>query len=334
MSEMTTMTVTAVSSPLTGSFPLSQKEQNPEVYVEAICEILEKYKDWKDPLSKKLFAWGVDVISIDLERMSQTAIDQRVLGLADELASKILLNPLDHSPLVKPMLDRSLWVWEKESLDDYRYIAPKANSPFDNKPFDVTPHHFALDILEWTRALPIDIHLLGKAERAENKQEAGALQVLIPREKQLGDQQLRFATYCIQALSFVTTQLKDQNAKLNDTIAQGTKRLEAFKDSVAQLARQEAERAEAAAKAHFDSVETTITANAKVHSTTVAVLNSSLQDTNHRLTKRTEELNASLGQVETLKQQVANQNQVIQDLSSTVNDLRNKPKEKGKCLVM
>ena len=78
----------------------------------------------------------------------------------------------------------------------------------------------------------------------------------------------------------------------------------------------------------------TITANTRIHIATAALLNSSLQDTNHRLTKRTEELNASLGQVETLKQQVANQNQVIQQLSSTVNDLHNKPKGKGNCVVM
>lgn len=330
---MATITTTMVRLLPVVSFPLVQQEKSPEGCVRVLCDILEKYKEWKDPLSQKLFAWGVAVVSIDLEGTTQAELDQGVISLADELASKVLRNPLDNSPLEKPMLDRGLWVWEKAALDDYRSIAPKAHSPFDNKPFDVMPHHFALDVMEWTSSLPVDIALKGRVEKVESKRAAGASQDLVSRDNPQA-RELRHATYCLQALAFVINQVRDENIKLNETISEGTRKIEAFKASVAQLAQQEAQRAAAAAQDHLDRVEARITASEQTHSATVAVLNSSLQDTSSRLSQRTQELNTSLGQAEALKERVAVQERRIQALGSEVNNLRNAPRPRKKCVIM
>lgn len=290
---------------------------------ESLCAILERYRSWKDPLSKKLFAWGVEVISLDLkgDNFSPQA-QERALILADELARKILINPFDNSSLTEPMLDRERWVWEKSMLDDVRTLTP--NSPFTNKPFDVTPHHFAWDIIDWTALFQMNGASRGKVEKLESKRAAPNTEVVSAQAVSVEERATRVIEYQAKAFIVTLNQLTDQTQKLNATIDECAKTMEAFEAAQAKLAKQEAERALATATAHVESVTATIAANDKVRSAEVQVLNNNIQDLSTRYTQRTEESNARQRRVEALENRVAAQDRTIANLSGEVNHLRHK----------
>lgn len=330
---MATMTIT--DSVQTFSFEALPTVTAAQELQESLTAILEKYKGWKDPLSKKLFAWGVDVISLDLEGNGWSSQAQaKAMCLADDLARKILVNPLDDSPLTKPMIDRGRWIWDKWMLDDFRRLAPKAGSPFTNQPFDVTPHHFAWDVIEWTALFQMDSASQGKAEIVESKRAATNTEVVSTEEESVEDRAVAIASYQTRAFVYVMNQLTKTIQNLQETADEAAKTMDAFKKAQDKLSKQQAAHAEVRAKAHVDKVDATIAANEKVNAARVTVLNNNNKDLNTRLTKRTEELTGAKKEIGTLKNHVASQDQTIANLSGQVNQLRNENRRRGiECVI-
>ncbi len=297
---------------------------------ESLSTILEKYKDWKDPLSKKLFAWGVEVISLDLEGNEWSSQAQaKATSLADDLARKILVNPLDNSPLMKPLIDRGRWIWDKWMLDDFRRLAPTAGSPFTNQPFDVAPHHFAWDVIEWTALFQMDGASHGNVEIVESKRAATTTEVVSAEEESVEDRAVEIASYQTRAFMFVINQLTEQNRSLKEAVDEAAKTFEAFKKAQDKLNKLHAARAEMRAKAHLDKVDTTIAANEKVNAARVTVLNNNNKDLDTRLTKKTEELTGAQKKIGTLETHISGQDRTIANLSGQVNDLRNANRRSG-----
>lgn len=104
--------------------------------------------DWNDTLSQDIRVWSVKIAKVDL-RALRSLDDVHTIACASvqELAEKVLLNPLDGSPLQEPVLERT-WVWEKRMYDDYRELINR--SPFDKEPMAAAlPHTFAQKIMAW-----------------------------------------------------------------------------------------------------------------------------------------------------------------------------------------
>lgn len=100
---------------------------------------------WKDHLSFQIRVWSSKVA-----RTHPKAV--RDVGASiQELAQKILVNPLDGAHLQNPVLERT-WVWEKWMYDDYVKIMGASHSicPFDGQPLAAAlPHTFAQKIMTW-----------------------------------------------------------------------------------------------------------------------------------------------------------------------------------------
>lgn len=119
--------------------------------------ILVKYRDWKDVLSSQIHSWGASSFLWDGGEPTPEELRMSVIKV-DQLRTKILVNPLDQSPLKAPLLDGA-WTWEKWMLDDYEVCCKEINtqflSPFDNGLIRAEEHTFAKETLKWLNSLTI-----------------------------------------------------------------------------------------------------------------------------------------------------------------------------------
>jgi hypothetical protein len=140
---------------------LTGEKQAPHIFdcqeeIDKISDIMWAYKDWKDPLSKDMSRWGVDLFK--LRDVPENELVDAALHMVDTLQKKILVNPLDyvnHSPLEEPVLERQ-WTWEKSWLEKWPLLDGTGISPFDKLPMQATkPHFFAIKMLNWLHSLPL-----------------------------------------------------------------------------------------------------------------------------------------------------------------------------------
>jgi hypothetical protein len=117
--------------------------------LDKLATIFGKFSEWNDPLSQRVFSWGVST----LEKIEDPAEEEAFIKLAmertDELMREILINPIDGQPLKEPVLEHT-WTWERWIHTDYRHlfngISPLDGGPMENDP---PPHLFAQEMLQW-----------------------------------------------------------------------------------------------------------------------------------------------------------------------------------------
>jgi hypothetical protein len=118
--------------------------------VDSLSLILERYPGWDDILSKKLFTWGIDTCKMAIKNGAKglTIIAAIAQERFDEL-SKILVNPLDGSPLQEPVLERE-WTWEAWQHAECRRLFSSV-SPLDGEPMSPNPpsHLFVKEMIDW-----------------------------------------------------------------------------------------------------------------------------------------------------------------------------------------
>jgi len=156
--------------------------QEPQEHLKDLVKILEKYGLWKDPLSKKLFQWGAKAIN-DLSTIKgEEALQKFAKEKIDLLRQKILISPLDGTPLKKTVLERK-WPWEEEELDRYRALSYL--SPFDRQPMEeAKPHGFANELSAWAESF------FGQTRKEESdKKESKILSTIDPKSKELSQQE-------------------------------------------------------------------------------------------------------------------------------------------------
>lgn len=150
---MVTMQGPAYTSSVTITLPPAPSEPSRADYgkaVESLSNIIANHTDKVDPLSKKLFEWGTGVIDRALKNMSKS--QNVIAAIAQErldVLSKILVSPLDGSPLQDPRSERD-WVWEARQHAECRWLFSSV-SPFDNQPMSPEPpsHLFAKEMIDW-----------------------------------------------------------------------------------------------------------------------------------------------------------------------------------------
>lgn len=148
------MSFTQVSRVGTATYPplVLSSRFDAETALDQLGKILIKYDSWRDPLSLRLFKWGAKAVSVDLAGGSLGSAEWIAARTQiDKLRHKILVNPLDGSPLQHPVLERE-WTWEGWQLEHYRTLHPQ--SPFDGERLtSLRPHDFALEMLAWIGSL-------------------------------------------------------------------------------------------------------------------------------------------------------------------------------------
>lgn len=125
-------------------------------YFNALGDIVLTYESWQDPFSQLIGDWGtrmfVHTINPTFEFNDATRED--ISFEIHQLRNKILINPLDASPLTSPIIDRR-WIWEKWMLTDYLSTGCPL-SPYDGKLLVARTHNFALEMLLWAKSFPSD----------------------------------------------------------------------------------------------------------------------------------------------------------------------------------
>ena len=144
MSAVPTMTISSVSITQASNF---------ESQIDHLTDILDKYQGYDDSLSKSLFRWGARVLQIAVKHHFTSPEEMAKISSEriHELATEILVNPLDGRSLQYPILERD-WTWERGVHQDCRQLF-KAISPLDGEAMNEAPaaHLFALEMIAWAR---------------------------------------------------------------------------------------------------------------------------------------------------------------------------------------
>ncbi|MDR3624982.1 MAG: hypothetical protein P4L16_07585 [Chlamydiales bacterium] len=143
MSSSTTV-VTTTSVPMTFSLSLADTEK------ESLRGILERYpeSEWNELFSEDLRSWIIESLAVDSADDKISAIARSRLNF---LLHDILVNPMDGSPLIEPVLVGA-HVWEYWAFEEFKKVFNE--DPLEGGPWqEALPHLFAQEILKWT--LPI-----------------------------------------------------------------------------------------------------------------------------------------------------------------------------------
>lgn len=249
---------------------------NAQNFIERLSDIIVKYDDedeqfkiWSDPLSKKLFSWGIKLLAFG--QWDDTIIKIHL----NKLAKKIFINPLDGSSLESPVLERQ-WVWEEKALSDYQRLSPV--SPFDQQPMlPMRIHAFGRAMLSLINSAPADfLRPPSNGTLLINTKSPGFMDwALMANYNDFQFRQYKLAFYQVLADRAKKAQgiasLRDELKKIS---TQATK---LFRESK-QLVRQERERAEQAVVAHEQLINQRIESIEQDHQHTVSVLRERVED--------------------------------------------------------
>lgn len=106
---------------------------------------------WNDPLSERIFKW-IDQFNKNAEiALTHSArhdeAQKKTIALIEELASKVLQNPMDLTLFDNPLIEGNCYVWGEKK---FNFAKSRTNiSPYTQKPFEVHPHELARAILAW-----------------------------------------------------------------------------------------------------------------------------------------------------------------------------------------
>ncbi len=121
--------------------------------IDRLTDILDKYHEYDDSLSKSLFRWGASVLQFAVKHFSMPQEEMAKIASEriHELVTELLVNPLDGRSLKHPILERD-WTWENGVHQDCRQLF-EAISPLDEGVMDETPgsHFFAKEMIEWAK---------------------------------------------------------------------------------------------------------------------------------------------------------------------------------------
>lgn len=138
-----TMTITAK--------PIEMNRDHCLAGVGRVEKILERYKGWNDPLSKRLVRWGNGVAEAakTLKSEPEEHLPAIVRGWQERL-DQLMVNPITQNPLQDPVIERN-WTWERNIHTLYRSQFPL--SPLDGQVMnsEPLPHLFAAELIQIRR---------------------------------------------------------------------------------------------------------------------------------------------------------------------------------------
>lgn len=121
-------------------------------YIDRLEVILVKHKTQNDSVSVGALNWGQKTLRLarnsDFEVNEQ--ILQRSLKRINTLLNKILVDSIDNSPLTNPLIDKDLYVWNKNHLLD---VFNGDASVLEH----VKPHTFAWQMSVWGNTIRVEL---------------------------------------------------------------------------------------------------------------------------------------------------------------------------------
>lgn len=139
-------TVVTTRTATTATLVLHLREHTPDELIDEFLHILEVHQELGDPLSIDLIQWGEE-LALLLAEGDALNIEQVAIKLHE--LRKILINPLDGSPLEEPQIAGGR-IWEKWMLTQVKDLFEDTSCYPDGASLvDVENHPFAEEILQW-----------------------------------------------------------------------------------------------------------------------------------------------------------------------------------------
>lgn len=259
-----------------------------EQALDELTAILVDHESWDDPLSKRIFKWGAEVLQFDLtdERGFTEAFRSNVQKKINHLTREILVNPLDKAPLQKPILVDSEWVFEEWMYKDYIQFFDV--SPFSRKPIkNVISHIFAEKMVQWAETINVfildfDFPSTSITVAQEQKDLMVVNGPIVLSQSALTGQAAN--SQLVAQSKMITYTILAQNALLEKglqlmrkEIEQSTQTVARFREQMQLMIRQEKALAEQQARAHEQALNQRINQIENTHGAVVNVLNSNIE---------------------------------------------------------
>lgn len=288
-----------------------------EQVLDELTAILVDYESWDDPLSKRIFKWGAEVLQFDLtdKREFTEVFRSNVEKRINHLVREILVNPLDKAPLKKPLLVDAEWVWEEWMYKDY--VQFSAISPFNGNPMkDVVSHVFAEKMIQWAEAINLfilDFDFSSTSITAVQEQKDLMIvngPVVLSQSAMTGQAansqvvaQSKWITYTILARN---AQLEKQLQLMNKEIEHSTQTVEYFRKQMELMIQQEKALAVQHAQAHEQALNQRINQIENAHVAVIDTLNSSIEAGFQQLKNTQEKLELTEQNCRSKEEQIQN----------------------------
>ncbi len=132
--------------------------------VDGLNQILDKYPDNSDFLSRDLHNWAGNLSEEAFEKRLADPQEQMMVAIRHigVLFFEVVINPLNKMPLSDPVVERN-WVWERKMHQEWRERY-KGISPLDGLQMaeNPVPHSFAKEIIAWGADLLSNMPLLNR----------------------------------------------------------------------------------------------------------------------------------------------------------------------------
>ncbi len=338
----TTTTTTPVNNAPRLLATLSEEKKIPRIFdcqevIDNISDIMWDYKDWKDPLSKDMSRWGVDLFK--LRNVPEKELLDAALTMIDTLRKKILVNPLDyvnHSPLEEPVLERQ-WTWEESWFEKWPLVDGSGLSPFDHLPMEATkPHFFAIKMLNLLYSLPLSFNKKPLVI-ASNPTEDGKAVALVSATTALIPTILDPSTKVV--LSFLVRKAATTYAtvaNVRDTrydMIKTSELAEKLTEQTKQRIAEETEQLKQDMKAHEKRLDERIENIELNHDGTVKVLDGQIKDGLAKLVVLKKEKEEIKEKADSLEQENIGMRGTIANLQAQVNSLSNQDSGGGFCII-
>lgn len=264
-------------------------------YIDHLVDILLKYEEWNDPLSVRLLKWGdrtyVSASEQEFVLNAETMIKAK--KRINKLLKNVLINPLDTSPLLDPVLERH-WTWERVFLEDYQTLTSK--SDYDNEEMNpMVPHKFARKMIVWANTIIFEIDTPVSAStdvipaESSNPSYIDRTLVVPTNHPEVNALKLLFYQQFIQAAISREAVRQDLRGQINST----RRMMVQLRSETRALIAQEVERAERNAEAHEAVIDQRFNHVEQIHGETVDLLRTRIQDDEREIQNIRTELHGS-----------------------------------------
>lgn len=283
-----------------------------------LVEILEKYENWNDPLSLKLFDWGAKAITIISKISKNNDYEKFAKESIQFLVQSILVSDLTGSTLKTPLLDRQ-WVWEEAELKQFQAETQCNLSPFDQIAIQQTPHLFANAMISWVDSSK----KIFQEQAQEQDQKSSAALAIVPTissQSSTIERTAILAKYRMMArdaiqdsknwpvLMGITTEtwlLQIYDKKIKEEIAQQV-----------ELCRARLQQHEKETKDKIDSLQNTVQQIEEIAEKRINETNLNLQAEKQKMAHSTKMIAYLKGQVESLNHNLQESQRQVQELAN------------------
>lgn len=267
---------------------------DPSTKIEELVEILEGHQSERDDLSLRIRKWAIAALNLD---GPMEAWEGQVALKVDELARKILVDPIQYQLYQDPVIDKEGWTWERGQYEMLRSCMPF--SPLSNAPFsELENHAFASKMIAWVSPLiPEDGALVVQGEGLSLTQEQKMLALFVS----------------------VQSRQAAENRALARMFDQATERFSQLEISINERLKLEEEKSRIAASAQTAKVQRDLNVIKERHQSERSIIQDSL-DIKTRVLERTEEkLEVSIAMISDQNVEIANLRQTAARLQAQVN---------------